>query len=221
MIKALIFDFDGLILETEMPDYIAWREVYQQHGVDLALEVWAQVVGSNMKDSPFDPYTYLEQLIGRNVDREAIRAWREPRYTGLVAQERILPGVGPLLREAKARKVKLAIASSSPRSWVEGHAGRLNILNYFDVICTADDVPRTKPDPALYTLALQKLGVQASEAVVFEDSPNGITAARRAGIFVIAVPTGLTARLDLSHADQQVSSLLELNSDSLLLISTE
>mgnify|MGYP001595635558 CR=1 FL=1 len=94
-------------------------------------------------------------------------------------------------------------------------------MPYFDVICTADDVPRTKPDPALYNLALERLGVQASEAVVFEDSPNGITAARRAVIFVIAVPTELTARLDLSHADLHVSSLLELNIDSLLLVSTD
>lgn|SRR5574341_935626 len=216
MIKALIFDFDGLILETEIPDYQAWQEVYRERGVELPMSVWSGVVGSSLATAGFDPLTYLERLIGRPVDRADIMERRERRYLEFVAEQPIMPGVEAVLDEAKQLGLALAIASSSPYSWVGGNLDRLGLLGRFDVIKTADDVERTKPDPALYLAALKALAVGPHEAIVFEDSPNGVTAAKRVGIFTVAVPTEMTAALDLSHADMRVRSLAGLHLEHLI-----
>ena len=107
-------------------------------------------------------------------------------------------------------------SSSSKLDWVGWHLERLELRQFFDVVHTGDDVERTKPDPALYHLALQSLGLAADQAIVLEDSPNGVTAAQRAGIFAVAVPNPLTARLDLTHADLKLNSLAEITLDELL-----
>lgn len=210
MIRALIFDFDGLILETEMPDYEAWQGIYREQGADLPFEVWGQVIGSRIEETTFDPVRYLEQQIGRSLDGEAINNEQKRRSLDLVLEQRVLPGVEGIITEARQLGLKLGIASSSPLSWVGGHLDRLGLRQNFEVIKTSDDVEHTKPDPALYLAALMALGVRADEAVVFEDSPNGVTAAKRAGLFVVAIPTELTAQLDLSHANLRATSLAEI-----------
>jgi putative hydrolase of the HAD superfamily len=124
----------------------------------------------------------------------------------------ILPGVLEMIRAAKQNGLKLAIASSSPHSWVDTHAQRLNIFHYFDAVICADDVGvgRTKPNPDLFLLALDQLQARKEAAVVFEDSPNGVKAANRAGIFVVAVPNPATAALAFAGADWMVKSLAGL-----------
>ena len=209
MIKALIFDFDGLILDTEMPDYISWQEVYREHGVELPLEKWLSIVGGNAA-SDFDPYDHLEELTGSSVDRDAIWIKRRQRDLEHLEKQPILPGVEAYLADAKELGLGLGIASSSPESWVAGHLTRLGLLENFDVICTADDVEKTKPDPALFLLAAARLAVETGEAIVFEDSPNGVLAANRAGIFAVAVPNPLTAQSSFEHADMQLKSLADL-----------
>jgi HAD superfamily hydrolase (TIGR01509 family) len=130
----------------------------------------------------------------------------------LTLKQPILPGVTDYLHEAKRLGLKLAIASSSPHAWVDGHAKRLGIFDYFDHVICSDDVGvgRTKPNPDLYLLALNQLQVQKNEAIIFEDSPNGVKAANRAGIFVVAVPNSITSLLVLDNADLIVQSLSEL-----------
>jgi HAD superfamily hydrolase (TIGR01509 family) len=128
----------------------------------------------------------------------------------------VLPGVIDYLDSAEDLGLSLAIASSSPENWVRGHLARLGLYDRFDAIKTADDVKRTKPDPELYFAALNALGVQASEAIVFEDSPNGIRAAKAAGIFAVAVPNKLTAQLKLQEADMRMDSLADLPLKALL-----
>jgi len=211
MIRALIFDFDGLILETEVPDYEAWREVFTSYGAELPIAIWENVIGQQMVDAGFDPLAFLEAQIGRSLDRQLVGRQHEERYMPRVLAQPVMPGVERLLFDARQRGLKLAVASSSHADWVHGHLTRLELLNKFDVIKTADDVKRTKPDPALYIEALGSLGVGPHEAVVFEDSPNGLTAAKRAGIFAVAVPTEITARLDLNHADLIIRSLADLS----------
>jgi beta-phosphoglucomutase-like phosphatase (HAD superfamily) len=101
--------------------------------------------------------------------------------------------------------------SSSSQDWVHRHLGRLERAEHFDLIVTADgDADRAKPAPTLYLEALDRLGLHAEEAVAFEDSPNGIAAAKAAGIFTVAVPNGVTAALGLDAADVLVPSLAEL-----------
>src|SRR6266545_2449725 len=172
-IKALIFDFDGLILDTETPDVHAWQNIYSEYGVVFPLESWGQIIGG-MGASKFDAAIHLQSLLGYPLDLEALQERQNHISHSLVEQQSILPGVLYYLREAKQLNLKLAIASSSPHSWVEAHAKRLGIFEYFGkVVCSEDvGIGRTKPNPDLFLLVLDQLKVQKEEAIVFEDSPN-------------------------------------------------
>jgi HAD superfamily hydrolase (TIGR01509 family) len=130
----------------------------------------------------------------------------------------VLPGVMEYLHEAKRLHLKLAIASSSPHSWVDTHAKRLGVFEYFDHVICADDVRvgRTKPNPDLFLTALDRLKVRPSEAIVFEDSPNGVRAARSAGIFTVAVPNSVTSQLSIENANLVLTSLADLPLHQLL-----
>lgn len=213
--KALIFDFDGLIVDTEGPDYISWQEVYRQHGEELPLEMWSKVIGGD-SSLGFEPHDYLEELIGKPVNRETIWVNRRKSYLEQLEAQPVLPGVRTYLKEAQSLGLKLAVASSSPRSWVEGHLIRIGLNDFFDVICTSDDVEKVKPDPALFTLAAQKLAVNPHEAIVFEDSRNGMIAAKQAGMYVVVVPNPLTKNMDFDQADLILESLAELPLKELL-----
>lgn len=216
MIRALIFDFDGLILDTETPEYASWQEVYQAQGHDLPIWLWAQDVGCGHDADKFAPYVHLEGLLGGAMDRDGVRAARRDRYAALVQAEVVRPGVADYLREARARGLKIGCASSSDCAWVSGHLRRLGLWAFFDALRCADDVVRIKPDPELYNAVLDALGVGAGEAVALEDSPNGVRAARAAGVFCVVVPNPLTRRLPLGHADKRVDSLADLPLGQLL-----
>ena len=128
----------------------------------------------------------------------------------------MLPGVESWIFAAKQRGFKLGVASSSTSEWVEPHLIRLGLREEFDCLRCADHVKRAKPDPELYVSVLAGLGVEAQEAVAIEDSPNGIMAAKRAGVFCIAVPNSVTTSLDLSQADLRLSSLADLSLEGFL-----
>ena len=211
--KALVFDFDGLILDTEVPVYEAWQEIYGEHGCELAFEKWATCIGTA---DTFDPCVDLQAALGRALDAAVLEARHRARTDVLIAARGVLPGVREYLEEAARLGLALGVASSSSRRWVEGHLVRLGLRDSFQVVRCADDVPRVKPDPALYRAAVQSLGARPDEAVALEDSPNGILAAKRAGLTCVAVPNPLTVRLDLSLADLRLSSLAELSLPALL-----
>jgi HAD superfamily hydrolase (TIGR01509 family) len=208
MVRAIIFDFDGLILETEGPDYHSWRELYEAHGCSLPLERWVGVIGT--AEHGFDPYAELEAQLGRPLDRTAIRARRRVRYAELVAREELLPGVLEWIEEARWLGLRLGVASSSSREWVSGHLHRLDLLTNVDALACREDVVRTKPDPALYLRVLDALGVCPVEVVAVEDSPNGVAAASAAGLFCVAVPNDLTRGLPLPGADLLLGSLEDM-----------
>lgn len=213
MIRALIFDFDGLILETEGPIYQSWQEVYQQYGCELSLNEWGKIIGA--AENSFDPFEALEAQVG-SVDRENLGPRRHQRELDLIYAQAVLPGVEALMQAAREKGLKLAVASSSSRSWVVGHLTRLGLLDYFDTIKTRDDVAHAKPDPELYQAVLDEFDLQPEEALVFEDSPNGILAARLAGIFVVCVPNELTRQLKTDGANLHLNSLADYALDELL-----
>ncbi|GAA5344947.1 HAD family hydrolase [Planifilum fimeticola] len=213
MLRAVIFDFDGLILDTESPEYRTFVEMYREHGAELPLQKWARVVGSS--DSDFDPYAYLEKCTGKKLDRATLERRRRQRHLDLIKTEEAMPGVREVLMQARSLGWKIGLASSSTRQWVENHLNRLGIRRYFQCIRTKEDVERTKPDPALYRQAVRCLGVVPSEAVALEDSPNGALAAKRAGLRCIVVPNSVTRRLDFGKVDLRLNSLKQLDLEAL------
>jgi len=213
VIRALVFDFDGLILDTEEPVYRSWLEVYQAHGEELPFERWVQIVGSTT--AGFHPQYHLEERLGRPLPKEVLDR-RIGRRTEMILAQAVLPGVVQHLDSARDLGLKLGVASSSTREWVAGHLARLGILDRFECLRCRDDVANAKPEPDLYLAVLECLGVDASEAIAIEDSPNGVAAARRAGMRCVAIPNSITARLDLSEADIRLTSLAELTLGQLL-----
>jgi HAD superfamily hydrolase (TIGR01509 family) len=211
MLQALIFDFDGLILDTETPEVLVWQTIYREHGFELPVHEWEKTIGG-YGISTFDAADHLAHLSQGRLDPVPMRARYRMESDALIASSHILPGVMDIIEQARESGVKVAIGSSSPHSWVDTHLKRLGIFHYFNpVICQDDVAPgRTKPNPDIYLKVLEKLHLQSTEAVVFEDSLNGVEAARRAGIFVVAVPNPLTEKMGV-RGDLTVSSLAELS----------
>jgi HAD superfamily hydrolase (TIGR01509 family) len=214
VIRALVFDFDGLILETETPAYQTWAEIYREHGQALPLDRWFDYIGR--EGGFFDAADHLAALVGEGFDREAARKRRDAKKTDLIAALDVMAGVREYVADAKRLGLRLAVASSSSRAWVLGHLERLHLHAEWDAVRTRDDVARTKPAPDLYLAAVEALGVAPREAVAFEDSMNGIAAAKDAGLWCVAVPNALTAGMDLSRADVRLHSLAETPLEELL-----
>jgi HAD superfamily hydrolase (TIGR01509 family) len=213
-IKAIVFDFDGLILDTEQPEFLSWKAMYEAHGATLALSEWLAVVGASLKE--FDPLLNLQARVKHPIDVEKVSADRKRIFDEYIQAITLLPGVLDYLQAAKAMELKLAIASSSRVEWVAHYLDRFDIRHYFDALCFGNEVEKVKPDPALYALAVRRLGVSPSETVALEDSYNGLLAAKRAGLYCVCVPNPITRGLDFSLADHKLSALTDLPLKDLL-----
>ena len=218
MIKALIFDFDGLIIDSESPEFEAWHELFAEYGRELGLELWADLVGR--PPTHFDLYGYFCKHIDPVIEVEKLRQDRRARVIALTITQPILPGVEEYLQSATALGLRIGLASSSTRDHVRGHLHRLKLLDYFHSIRCFEDTDRHKPDPTPYLKVLEDLGAKADEAIALEDSPNGVAAAKTAGIFCVAVPNPITCRLPLEHADHRLASLAEEPLEKIILRAT-
>ena len=214
MIRAIIFDFDGLIIETEGPTYQSWQEIYQTYGYKLPFSTWSSMVGTTQSD--FDPRLELQRLVNKNLNWDEIELKRQVIENALIEAQPVLPGVEDYLRDARRLGLKIGIASNSPSQWVTRYLTQHGLQGCFDYISTSDHVHKLKPDPALYLAALNGLQVNANEAFALEDSPLGIRSAKGAGLYCVAVPNELTCRLDLSQADFQLGSLAVMPLEMLL-----
>jgi len=214
MLQAIVFDFDGTILETEGPDYQSWQEIFEEHGSELTLDVWIQCVGGAPVD--FDPFAILERQTGVVLNRRSTQQARQKRVLELIERQSPMPGVEALIHAAREAGMGLAVASSSPRSWVEDHLTRLGLREYFGVVRTRDDVERVKPDPALYRLAASALAAAPGQTLAIEDSRMGMLAAKGAGLHCVVVPNSVTRFSDFSLADLRLGSLADLTSQELL-----
>jgi HAD superfamily hydrolase (TIGR01509 family) len=215
-VRAFLFDFDGLLLETELPSRAGWELLYRDHGHELPADLWATLVGTT--HAPFDPMAHLEELVGEPLERDALNERRYAHEIALIEAEELRPGIAEYLAAARRHRLKRAIVSSSPRDWVDMHLERLEEAVGWDAICTGDrDPARAKPSPTLYLEALEALEVAADEAVAFEDSPNGVRAAKAADIFCVAVPNEVTRDLGLEDAgaDLVLDSLADLPPEAL------
>jgi HAD superfamily hydrolase (TIGR01509 family) len=214
MITSLVFDFDGLILDTEISAYQSWQELYQEYNTYLPLDEWAKCIGTGI--DAFDPHSYLESLVGQTIPQDSIAERRLQRHLVLIEEQAALPGVEDYLNDARKLGLKIAVASSSPRSWVVQHLTRLGLLDKFDAMKFGDEVVHKKPHPELYLSALDLLGASPEQAIALEDSPNGVRAAQNAGIFCVAIPNPITAQLPLDHADMHLTSMSALPLEQLI-----
>lgn len=208
MVRAVVFDFDGLIVDTETPIYTAWSEVYRAHGEELSVARWASVIGHG--PGYFDPICDLEDRLGRPLDRDAVQAVRRRRELELVASTTVQPGVRDWHRDARERGFALGVASSSSLDWVSGHLERIGLDGWRCIRC-GDQVPRTKPAPDVYLAVVECIGVEPHEALAVEDSGPGTQAARAAGLRCVAVPSAMTASHDFSAADLRIPSLASVS----------
>jgi HAD superfamily hydrolase (TIGR01509 family) len=215
-IRAFLFDFDGLILDTELASRAGWELLYREHGHELPADLWSTLVGTT--HAPWDPRAHLEELVGEPLEWDALNERRYAHEIALIEAEELRPGIEEYLGAARRDGLKRAIVSSSTRPWVDMHLERLEQAVGWDAICTADgDAARAKPAPTLYLEALELLGVAAREAVAFEDSPHGVRAAKAAGVFCVAIPNEVTRDLGLEDAgaDLVLESLADLPPDDL------
>ncbi len=208
-IRGLLFDFDGLLVDTETPSRLVWEELYREHGHELPHDRWATLIGTI--GAPFDPFGHLEELVGRSLDEQALTTRRRAREYELTDLEELRPGVEEYFAEAERLGLRTAVVSSSDDDWIERHLGRLGHLEGLDTIVAANgDTARAKPRPDLYLEALDRLELEPHQAIAFEDSPNGVTAAKAAGLVCVAVPNPMTATLALDDADLVLDSLADV-----------
>ena len=212
-LKALIFDFDGLMVDTETAIYQAWQEIYESHGHNLPLATYVQCVGSHAND--YDPARELNALVGRELDWTSLMQQQSDRIHELHAGLGPFPGVRELLEEANSVGVACAVASSSSSNWVRGWLDKLDLTGLFHQVITRDLVKRAKPAPDLFLLAMERLAVNGSSAVVLEDSANGLKAAVAAEVPCIIVPNIVTAGLDFSQAHAVLPTLHGVGVDHL------
>lgn len=213
-IRALLFDFDGLILDTEEPLFQAWQEIYADHSQQLDLGVWADHVGK--ASGTFDAHRHLEELLGHSLNREETAVLRRRRNNELLLRQSVLPGIESYLSDAEGLGLQTAIVSGSPKRWVLPHLERLHLVAHFALIVSKDDVQHGKPNPEAYDLCLSKLGILKSEAIAFEDSPTGVSAAKAAGLYCVAVPNKITSGLSFRAADLVLTSLSDMTLNDLI-----
>lgn len=208
-IAAIIFDFDGLVIDSESPAFQAWSEIYREHGQELSLDLWVECVGAS--EARFDPIQNLSVLLGKAVDGHALMADKERRKHSICNTLDTLPGVRERLSEARSLGLKVGLASSSASAWVLGHLERLRLNSAFDAIRTKDDVARVKPHPDLYLAAAEALAVPPELCLAIEDSVNGVHAAKAAGMACLAIPGPVTRSLDFSIATARYESLSQVS----------
>ena len=214
MIKGFVFDFDGLILDTEMPQFVCWKEVYARYGLPYTLQDWWKAIGTNHEI--FDPARELRDQIGEEIDIEGINHWVVEQAVKMLADQPLCPGVKEFLEKSHVAKIPMTIASSSTFEWVAGYLTKFNLTNYFQEVFTSRDVKFVKPNPDLYLLATKYLHLTPDQVMAFEDSLNGLKAANAAGIFCTVIPSKLTRGMDFRLADRIIPSFVDLDLDEIL-----
>jgi HAD superfamily hydrolase (TIGR01509 family) len=212
-LRGLIFDFDGTILDTEWPAYESTRDVFAEFGGLWTIE--AQQDRTGVGDQKRSWVDILEEQVGA-VDRDAVHLRRQEMKNAATRKNPLLDGVLETIDAAKALGLPLAVASSSPMDWVGLHLDERGLREHFGAVATRDQVAQAKPAPDLYLLACERIGVEPTESIAIEDSPHGVSGAKAAGLYCVAVPNRLTTGLDFSHADEVYESLEQLELDVLV-----
>ncbi|WP_246938797.1 HAD family hydrolase [Bacillus pinisoli] len=213
MIKAVIFDFDGLIVDTETVWFHAYKEAFAEYDCDLQVHDFALCIGTT-DDVLFER---MSGLTSQPIDRHLINQKVHALYENEMEKLQLRDGVLDYLKIAKQKGLKIGLASSSSRKWVESFLNKFEIKGYFDIIRTSDDVKMVKPDPELYFQAIEGLNVKANDTVVFEDSKNGLVAALKAGLHCVVVPNPVTKLIKFEGHIHRIESMSYIGFEQLLL----
>ncbi|KKE78798.1 HAD family hydrolase [Oceanobacillus caeni] len=207
MIKAVIFDFDGLIVDTETAWYDAFKETMELYHVELPLEQFVKGIGSD----DIALFQYFKEQLGERYNPEEIQSKADRIHKDKMTSPHTREGVRDYLEEARKLNYKIALASSSPKDWVTHYLKELQLLHYFDELITRDDVENVKPEPDLYLKAIEALNISPKEAVAFEDSLNGLKAALTAGLKCVIVPNPVTDALPFENHHLRLTSMAEMS----------
>jgi len=201
--KAILFDFDGVILDSEWPIYQSWKRLFEREGQDLAQEVYVKCIGSDF--DTWSPPSYLEELTGKTFDWDQENAARQVEIMRDLENARPMPGAAELIKALADKPT--AVVSSSSHNWVDGWVNKLGLMPYFNTTVCRGDAPKIKPAPDLFLEGARQLGFEPGDCLVIEDSMNGLISAHAAGMKVLAVPNRLTSVLDFSDAEWMSDSL--------------
>ncbi len=207
-IRALLFDFDGLIVDTEWPIYDAWRQTFRDHGHPLSLETFNQCIGTDFET--WSPKTHLEELTGTSIDWPPLDDARQASINSNLVGAPAMPGIPEAVQAGRDARLQLGVVSSSSHNWVDGWLERIGLFNQFDLTVCRGDAPRIKPEPDLYLEAARQLGEEPAACLVIEDSVNGIKAATAAGMPSVAIPNRVTGGCEFSLASHVLGSAHEL-----------
>ncbi len=213
-VRAVVFDFDGLLMDTETTMVESWRAEWAHHGLELELDEFWPGHGGDITE---DRYAILAAAVGSGFDRAASHARRTAHRKAMHQDLDFRPGIRAWVMTARELGLKVAIASSSPRPWVQGHLERVDAVELFDLVVTGDEVEAHKPDPAIYQLALRRLGVPGDEAIAVEDTAHGVAAAQAAGMVAVAIPNPFVDAVAVAAADLVLGSADEVLLSELLL----
>lgn len=206
--EAVLFDFDGVIIDSEWPIYTSWKRVFEGEGHELRIETYVQCIGSDF--DTWSPEKYLESLTGKSYEWQKINAQRQVELESDLVGVETLSGVRELIQKIKADGKKIAVVSSSTHSWVDSWLEKLDLMKEMDEVVCRGDAPKIKPAPDLYIEACRRLSLAGEACLVIEDSLNGVKAAKAAQCVALAVPSRLTSCLDFSISDAKISELAKI-----------
>lgn len=205
--KAVLFDFDGVLVDTEHAIYQAWRRLFVSHGHDLPLALYTRCIGTDFET--WSPKRHLEDLTGKDFDWHGLDAARQEEIMRDLSTEGAMPGAADLLAALAEAGIPRAVVSSSSHHWVDGWLEKIGLAPWFATTVCRGDAPRIKPAPDLFLEGARRLGQAPEDCLVIEDSLNGLIAAKAAGMDVWVVPNRVTAGLDFTAADRLYASLEE------------
>lgn len=207
-VSAVLFDFDGILVDTEWEIYQAWLETFQQHGQDLPLSLYTRCIGSDF--DAWSPKLHLEDLTQLQFDWIKMDEHRQISIRSGLSEHGPIEGVVDVLKGLGERGIPAAVVSSSSHHWVDGWLDKLGLTGFFQEIVCKGDAPKIKPAPDLFLEAARRLKLNPSNCLVIEDSLNGLNAAKAAGMMVWIVPNRVTCGLDFSQADRVLSGFDEM-----------
>lgn len=204
-LRVVLFDFDGILVDTEWAIYQAWCRCFEAEGCDLPLSLYTRCIGSDF--ATWSPKTYLEELTGKTFDWEALDRERQQEIVHELSDEGLMDGVHDLIDVLRTREISLGVVSSSSHHWVDGWLDQLDIRQHFDHVVCRGDAPRIKPAPDLWLEAARRFAMPPGHCLAIEDSHNGLISAQEAGMPVWVVPNRVTSVLDFSAAQARFDTL--------------